>query len=171
MGFKKILVAVDHSSQATAVFEQALELAQKNNAHLKVLHCVNPQGEGEIAPLMGTGVGLDPAGGKMVLSLQQERLQQEKERAQHLLKSYCRQATELGIVAESDCKIGEPGTLICEIAKSWPADLIVIGRRGRKGLAEIFLGSVSNRVVHNASCSVLIVQGNVPPPSKEKNDL
>ncbi len=170
MGFTKILVAVDRSSQAAAVFEQALELAQKNSARLKVLHCVNPQGEGEIAPLMGTGVGLDPAGGKMVRSLQQERLQQEKERARHLLESYCQRAAELGIAAESDCKVGEPGALICEVAKNWPADLIAIGRRGRKGLAEILLGSVSNRVVHNASCSVLIVQGAAPPPVEAKND-
>lgn len=169
MGFTKILVAVDRLGQASAVFEQALELAQKNSARLMVFHCVNPQGEGEIAPLMGTGVGLDPAGGKMVRSLQQERLQQDKERSRQLLDSYSHRATELGIAAESDCKVGEPGLLICEAAKSWQADLIVLGRRGRKGLAEIFLGSVSNRVVHNAPCSVLIVQGATPPRSEGKS--
>jgi nucleotide-binding universal stress UspA family protein len=44
------------------------------------------------------------------------------------------------------------------MAKSWQADLIVLGRRGLKGISEIFLGSVSNYIVHQALCSVLIVQ-------------
>ncbi len=38
------------------------------------------------------------------------------------------------------------------------ADLIVLGRRGRTGLAEALLGSVSNYVLHHAPCSVLVVQ-------------
>jgi nucleotide-binding universal stress UspA family protein len=45
------------------------------------------------------------------------------------------------------------------VARTWNADLIVIGRRGLRGLAEMFLGSVSNHVIHHAHCSVLVVQG------------
>ncbi|MGC1393382.1 MAG: universal stress protein [Coleofasciculaceae cyanobacterium] len=36
--------------------------------------------------------------------------------------------------------------------------MVVVGRRGRTGLAEAFLGSVSNYVVHHAPCSVLVIQ-------------
>ncbi|WP_442949349.1 universal stress protein [Nostoc sp.] len=42
---------------------------------------------------------------------------------------------------------------------SWGADLIVLGRRGLKGFAELLAGSVSNHVVHHSPCSVLVVQG------------
>jgi nucleotide-binding universal stress UspA family protein len=44
------------------------------------------------------------------------------------------------------------------MARSWPADLIVIGRRGRTGLKEALMGSVSNYVVHHAPCTVMVVQ-------------
>ncbi|MCZ8054719.1 MAG: universal stress protein, partial [Microcystis sp. LE19-12.2C] len=47
---------------------------------------------------------------------------------------------------------------ICKVAREENIDLIVIGRRGRSGLGELFLGSVSNYVLHHAPCSVLIVQ-------------
>lgn len=48
--------------------------------------------------------------------------------------------------------------MICELARNWNADLIILGRRGRTGLSELLLGSVSNYVLHHAPCSVLTVQ-------------
>jgi nucleotide-binding universal stress UspA family protein len=48
--------------------------------------------------------------------------------------------------------------MICQVAKDWGAELIMVGRRGNSGLSELILGSVSNYVVHHAHCSVLIVQ-------------
>ena len=54
--------------------------------------------------------------------------------------------------------------MICELAKFWNADLIIMGRRGRSGLAEVFLGSESNYVLHHAPCSVQIVH--LPVSSK-----
>ncbi|NEO28803.1 MAG: universal stress protein, partial [Kamptonema sp. SIO4C4] len=35
---------------------------------------------------------------------------------------------------------------------------VIIGRRGRVGLSEILLGSVSNYVLHHAPCAVMVVQ-------------
>jgi nucleotide-binding universal stress UspA family protein len=64
-----------------------------------------------------------------------------------------------GIMAESSYQTGDPGTNICDLARSWGADLIVLGRRGLKGFAELLAGSVSNHGVHHAPCSVLVAQG------------
>lgn len=52
--------------------------------------------------------------------------------------------------------------MICDVARSWKADLIVLGRRGYSGVKELFLGSVSNYVLHHTPCSILTVQGAVP---------
>jgi len=54
--------------------------------------------------------------------------------------------------------MGDPGRWIRDLAHSWEADLIVLGRRGLTGVAEMFLGSVSNYIVHHVGCSVLVVQ-------------
>ena len=70
MGFHKILVAIDHSEQSPLVFNQALDLAKKEGAQLMVFHVINIQGQGEVAPILGTGVGLDLAAGKTLQKMQ-----------------------------------------------------------------------------------------------------
>jgi nucleotide-binding universal stress UspA family protein len=47
---------------------------------------------------------------------------------------------------------------IIEVARSLPADLIVISTHGRTGLNHVFLGSVVERVVQRAPCPVFVVR-------------
>ena len=51
---------------------------------------------------------------------------------------------------------GDPGRALCELAGEVDATAIVMGTRGRGGLRRAVLGSVSDHVVRNAPCSVLI---------------
>lgn len=53
--------------------------------------------------------------------------------------------------------IGVPGEAILTEAREGGYDLIVLGRRGLSPLKELFLGSVSQAVLHRAPCPVLIV--------------
>ncbi|HEY9683003.1 MAG TPA: universal stress protein [Oculatellaceae cyanobacterium] len=55
---------------------------------------------------------------------------------------------------------GAPSEIITQ-AENWPADLIVIGAHGRKGIDRILLGSVSSVVLDQAPCTVAIVK--LPP--------
>jgi len=52
---------------------------------------------------------------------------------------------------------GQPAAQIVDAAKAVEADMIVIGRRGLNPVGELFLGSVSQQVLHTAPCPVLIV--------------
>ncbi len=155
MRYRKILVALDYSPQSDVVFEQALELAKKEEAELMLFHCLQQfesQGVGSYSSIYGREL-------INFSSQMQELFQQEREEAREWLAAYCQKATEQGIPTEWDLKQGDPARHIRELASAWGADLIVLGRRGRQGLAEIVLGSVSNNVVHHAPCSVLVVQG------------
>jgi nucleotide-binding universal stress UspA family protein len=89
----------------------------------------------------------------------QEKMRKETDETQKWLAGYCQKATDEGVATEWTCKIGEAGSAIRDLVNSWDADLVVIGRRGRRGLTEVLLGSVSNHVVHHVRCSVLVVQG------------
>lgn len=61
----------------------------------------------------------------------------------------------IGAAPEVSETHGQPAERIAEAARAHQSSLIVIGRRGLKGLKA--LGSVSERVVHRAPCSVLVV--------------
>ncbi len=53
---------------------------------------------------------------------------------------------------------GPAGTAIVEAARDLPAELVIVGTHGRSGLQRFFLGSVSEKVIREAPCSVLVVR-------------
>ena len=53
---------------------------------------------------------------------------------------------------------GDPAEMILEKARTWPADLIVVGTHGRNAVGRIVLGSVSMKVLRHAPCSVRVVR-------------
>ena len=58
---------------------------------------------------------------------------------------------------------GDPRAAILDAAEKWPADLVVVGSHGRSGLERFLLGSVSERIVRHAPCSVEVVRRSHPP--------
>jgi nucleotide-binding universal stress UspA family protein len=51
---------------------------------------------------------------------------------------------------------GEPGPVLAELAST--AGLVVVGSRGRGGFAGMLLGSTSHRLIHDATCPVMVVR-------------
>jgi nucleotide-binding universal stress UspA family protein len=161
--FKKILVAVENNQISLQVFDEALSLAKATNANLMLMHVMSPFDQHYINPISVDPYSYYPTlhSETIVQTLNQwDALQQE---GINFLSMLCKRAMQLGITTEFTQNLGEPGRIICEIARNWQADLIIVGRRGRVGLSEFFLGSVSNYVLHHAPCSVLTVQGTVLP--------
>jgi nucleotide-binding universal stress UspA family protein len=64
----------------------------------------------------------------------------------------------LGLTLESRLRRGDPSHEIVEEAKSWGADLIVVGSHGRTGMQRLLLGSVAEQIVRHAPCSVEVVR-------------
>lgn len=158
--FKKILVALDLSEMREKVFAKALSLAKSNHAQLMVIHVLCP-GEEEcpIQPDFAMLGYFQPMNDSAV-DAYQRCLQDVERKGLHLLKTCAHMAATIGIPAEFDQPKGDTGALICKRSWDWGADLIVLGRRGRSGLSEMLLGSVSSYVLHHAPCSVLTVHKN-----------
>ncbi|MGQ4646440.1 universal stress protein [Lyngbya aestuarii] len=154
--FQKILVAFDNSSNGQAVFEQALSLAKLTGASLMLLHVLSEGQEG--APQLASLSGMSYYPGLREDAVINYRKQWEafENKCLEQLRSLTAQASTAGVSTEFTQSVGEPGHRICELASNWQADLIFVGRRGHSGLQELFLGSVSNYVLHHAPCSVFI---------------
>lgn len=155
MGYQKVFVALDRSLQGQSLFETGLKLAKQDGAALMLFHSLPVESQG-VTPYTNLY-------GEELMNFSQsirEQIERETKETQEWLAQLCQVATEQGIATEWDWKVGDAGRWVCEVAHAWSADLIIIGRRGLTGLAEMFLGSVSNYVIHHARCSVLVVQGN-----------
>ncbi|MCW6050755.1 universal stress protein [Microcoleus sp. A2-C5] len=159
MSFKKIFAAVDDSDLGHRVFSQALELAVGDRAKMMLFHCVTVNTLGETAVPIPVDLGMNVELMDQAYQAQRLRMEREVKQAEGLLKNYSDAAAKQGLEVEFDCQMdGDAGHSVCEHAQTWGADLIVVGRRGRTGFTEAFLGSVSNYVVHHASCSVFVIQ-------------
>lgn len=153
--FQKILVALDSSKLGKYVFEEALSLAKETRASLMLLHVLS-----------------DAEVGNLELKNLDEHLDHwelYRQQGLELLKSSSAIASEAGVSAEFTQIPGSAPAEICALAKSWKADLIVVGHRGLSGLQDLFVGSVSNYVIHYAPCSVWTVQEREAATATSKN--
>lgn len=68
-------------------------------------------------------------------------------------------AQKEGVVVVPLTEAGHPATVLLECAKRLECSAIIVGRAANKtGLDRVVLGSVSNHVVSNAECTVIVVQ-------------
>ncbi|MBF2036318.1 MAG: universal stress protein [Leptolyngbyaceae cyanobacterium T60_A2020_046] len=164
---QRILVAIDRSSARALVLQQGMQLAQALGANLMLIHVLSAYDDDS----PGLPVRAYHSYYPIVDSAAWEMYQQQWEAYENSgltdLQLLAEEATARGIPTEFTQNTGDPGRVICDMAKTWNADLILMGHRGRKGLSELLLGSVSNYVMHHAPCSVLIVRS-VPKPTESE---
>ena len=83
-----------------------------------------------------------------------------RRRASEMIDSICTQAGCDGLPTEKEVLMGEPYEVILKTAKEEGADLIVMGNRGFSKIKRFFVGSVTQRVISEAPCPVLVVHTN-----------
>ncbi|AGY58504.1 universal stress protein [Gloeobacter kilaueensis] len=153
--YARILAALDSSTKNEAVFLKALELAQGDRAALLLVHILS--GDEGIWANLPVADTYPLAADGTVYEYFQRQWQQYQKFGLDMLQGFAERATGQGVHAEVRQQAGNPGRCLCELASSWQADLVVMGRRGHSGLSELLLGSASNYVLHHAPCSVLVV--------------
>lgn len=139
--YKHILLAVDFSEHGKQVSRKALDMAQRNQSKLSLVHVV------ENLPITDAAYGPIP----FDVDLTQEWLDASKERLGKM-------GTELGVPEQQQwLEMGSAKMEIVRVAEENAVDLIVVGSHGRHGLA-LLLGSTANGVLHHAKCDVLAVR-------------
>jgi nucleotide-binding universal stress UspA family protein len=168
--FKKILAALDKSDFGKSVFEEAVVLAKALDAKLILLHVLSPLEEGYPMPMYPGPDSVYPTLHEEAIRIYTQQWEKYEREGMDLLREFSDKATTTGVSVEFTQNVGDPGGVICDVARTSNADMIVMGRRGRSGLRELFLGSVSNYVLHHAPCSVLALQGQEVAESSTPTD-
>ena len=146
MAVSRILVPVDFSDCARTAYAYAMMLARRFDAELQLLHVVPSLPALESAELMV--VQPDRETPLMALS------DYARARAFEELDRFLSSVVD-GRPHAVDVRMGDPATEIIEAAQIGPTDLIVMGTHGRTEWAWVGVGSVAERVVRQAPCSVL----------------
>jgi nucleotide-binding universal stress UspA family protein len=138
---KRILTAVDGSSESLKAARYAIELAKVTGGSVVAINII----------LLPQYVPDD------VLKKMKQDLMSKGESA---LEEARRLAGDQGVSLEGktlETTSSVVGT-ICDSASRENADLIVIGTRGSGGVAKLMLGSVAGGVVKSAHCAVLVIR-------------
>jgi nucleotide-binding universal stress UspA family protein len=77
---------------------------------------------------------------------------------ENLVAGVARKAADQGVSCKTRIAVGPAYRLIVDAAAEWEAGLIIMGSHGRTGLKRLLMGSVTERVVGQAPCPVLVVK-------------
>lgn len=138
---QRIVVGVDGSSGSHRALAWAVEEARIRGAAVEAVHVwTTPY----VAGFPYTTLVLDPA--------------QLEQHAHELLAAAIAGVDTAGLAVPVQPVVAAGGPAEAILAHAKGADLVVVGTRGRGGFTGLLLGSVSQQVVHHATCPVVIVQ-------------
>jgi nucleotide-binding universal stress UspA family protein len=161
MSYHKILVALDQTSASSLAFNYALKLAKSNQSQLRLVYCLSINPYENIGALIDAGVGLRSS--TQVQQKEEVAQLQQVQAAQEWLERLRTEALEQGVEADFVCETADPSRFICQLAKDWDADVIVVGNSGKEGLKKLILGSVSQYVANHAPCRTIVVPSDNSP--------
>ena len=141
---EKILVAVDFSEHGDLALDAAVELAKRFHAELHVIHALDVR-----IPVMAPYEVVIPAA----------FIEGARKSAASKLDTLVQKVATEGVTASSHLCEAPAASAIVDLAEKIGADLIVMGTRGHTGLMHVLLGSVAERTLRHAPCSVLTVKG------------
>jgi nucleotide-binding universal stress UspA family protein len=141
MDFQRILITVDGSAVSAHAADVGFDLARALGADAAVVNAVDRSDA--VVPESGVG-----APDLMALAEQEGRAIL----AETVGRAHLRERP-----TEFLCR-GNAAKEIVNVARSWAANVIVIGSHGRGGMTRLLLGSVAESVMRHAPCPVLVVR-------------
>lgn len=137
-----LLVAYDFSGDSDKAAQLAIKLAERFDAHVWMLHVVEPEPE-----FVGFKAGPGVVRGQVAQEMRKEH--QELQLVTNKLKEVYSQITPIAVQ-------GPTVDTILSQAEKLKAEMIFIGSRGKNKIETILLGSVSEKVVHRSSKPVVV---------------
>ncbi len=141
--FERILVGYDGSENGDRALDRGIELAKQSKGELRIV---------VVADTMSYAAY---ASGGMYKTFNE----QTKANAQNLASRALEMAKSAGVAnVYASEEEGQPADMILTLATEYKVEVIIVGRRGMRGLTRFLMGSVSTAVINNAKCDVLVVK-------------
>ena len=145
--YKHVLVAIDDSDTSRSALDEAAHIARSHQARLTIVHVADESLMGMKNRTFSTTLNLEQA------------IQAIIEAGESLLASAARQAGDVPVDTQLLEARGERiSDVLLRKAGEMHADLVVLGRHGKRGISRLLLGSVAEQVARNADMSVLLVR-------------
>lgn len=143
----------EHSDRALA---RAIEIAKKFGSELTVMHVYSVY----VQPVMVPEPTTPGSPGVPILTSQEVTrvVEAAREAGNRILKDAEEKARPEKVQVKKLLVEGHAVQEIVEAGKKENFDLIVLGARGISHIREMFLGSVTDGVIHHATCPVLVVK-------------
>ena len=138
--FERVLAAVDFSEDADRALDAAVEFSKQFGAELHVVHALDLR-----FPVITPYEIVIPTG----------FIDEARKSAAAKLDTMVQKAATEGVTAVSHLIEAPAVAAIVDLAEKLGPDLLVMGTRGRTGLKHVVLGSVAERTMRHAPCSVL----------------
>ena len=145
--YSKILVAVDESETSRHALQQAIELARKLSASVRMVHVLDMSW----LP-MGPEVAIDTA----ALSEARRGVGEKIIAAARDTAKAAGFEAEAALI-ETETPMQQVAQAIAKETARWGADLVVLGTHGRRGFQHLMLGSVAEQTVRQSSVPVLLI--------------
>lgn len=146
----KLLLAIDDSSCAEAAVAAVIEQSRPAGTEVRVIHVIEWPHDLPTSLAFVKG----PSAAQWVLRAKADL----RRRGHELLARVVERLQGAHFTATAQLVEGGPRQAIVAMAADWPADLIVVGAHGRRGIERVLLGSVSDGIVRHAPCSVQVVR-------------
>lgn len=149
--YQRILVPVDGSAASLLGLQEAIRLAKDQKAALRLLHVVHD---------------FLVAGGHGAAAYSTMLRQDLRDKGEKILDQAAAVVRAQGLQAETrmvETPGGSVGEMIVAHAQEWPADLLVLGTHGRRGIRRLVLGSDAEIVVRTTPVPVLLVREQKAP--------
>jgi nucleotide-binding universal stress UspA family protein len=88
----------------------------------------------------------------------EENYEEWKKECTDILNEVAKDVTQLGLEVDAILATGDPRTMIMQAIENKAPDLLVMAKRGKGGVKNALLGSVSTYVLRQANCPVLVVK-------------
>jgi len=153
---KKILYATDLSENSAYAFRYAMNIAEKYNAEIVILHVIEP-----IPPIAKHYMKIYVEEGKWEEKIKYEQdfaIEQIKKRIQEFCKKETQDAPQcLALVSTILVRPGHPVEEILKAVDDEQCSMIILGTHGKGFLKQTFLGSVACSVLDRARKPVFII--------------